>query len=240
MHDQDKLDTQARYRKRWLEFGYDPRTLGWNKDCQWVRFEAVFEGLRPEDFASILDVGCGFGDLLVYLRGGGWTGRYIGVDLVPELIDEARRLHTDDTLAEFACQDIAGFHPTQPVDLAVAIGAFNHKIVAGNLNFIGEAIEMMWGFSKRAVVCDFLSMFSDPERREPTLYYAEPGEILAIARHYSRRVMIHHAYMPFEFQVKIWHDDAFSAPTPVFTPYTNLARKQSEWREQVTRSKHNR
>jgi hypothetical protein len=38
------------YRKRWLEYGYDPRTLGWNKDCQWVRFEAAFEGVRPDEY----------------------------------------------------------------------------------------------------------------------------------------------------------------------------------------------
>ena len=63
MRDQDIAETQERYRKRWLEYGYDRRKYGWNKDCQWVRFEAAFEGLRPDEFGSVLDVGCGFGDL---------------------------------------------------------------------------------------------------------------------------------------------------------------------------------
>jgi hypothetical protein len=33
--------------------------------------------------------------------------------------------------------------------------------------------------------------------------------------------MIHHAYMPFEFQVKIWHRDGFGEGAPVFAPYVD-------------------
>jgi SAM-dependent methyltransferase len=227
MREQDIAETQARYQKRWVAYGYDPRTLGWNKDCQWVRFEAVLEGLRPDDFNSILDVGCGFGDLLIYLRHCGWKGRYVGVDLVPQLIDEARRVHSEDAGSEFVCADVAQFMSNQSFDLVVAIGMFNHRISQGNLEFIGETMEKMWTLSLRAVVCDFLCSSADPQRREPRLYYASVGEIFTLAARYSRRVMIHHAYMPFEFQVKIWHEDKFLVQEPVFAPYKELAHKQS-------------
>lgn len=227
MREQDIAETQERYRKRWLEYGYDPRTLGWNKDCQWVRFEAVFEGLRPDEFGSVLDVGCGFGDLLAYLRCRGWKGRYVGVDLVSELIEEGRRLHSADTGSEFVCADVAKFAPDQPCELVVAIGAFNHRLAQGNLDFIRETMEKMWAMSSRAMVCDFLSTSSDPQKRSSHLYYADPGEIFALAARHTRRVMLHHAYMPFEFQIKAWHDDRFTVAEPVFEPYSPLADKQS-------------
>ena len=230
MLEQDIADTQERYRKRWLEFGYDPRTLGWNKDCQWVRFEAIFEGLRPSEFGSVLDVGCGFGDLLAYLRCRGWKGRYIGVDLVTELIEEARRVHSADAASKFVCGDVAQFASGELCELVVAIGIFNHRLVQGNVDLIGETMEKMWAMSSRAMVCDFLSTSSDPQKRSSHLYYADPAEMLALARRHSRRVMLHHAYMPFEFQVKVWHDDHFIAAAPVFEPYAELARKQSELR----------
>jgi SAM-dependent methyltransferase len=230
MHEQDIAETKERYRKRWIEYGNDPRTLGWNKDCQWVRFEAVFEGLRPDEFGSVLDVGCGFGDLLSYLRWRGWKGRYVGIDLVSELIQEACRLHSQDAASEFVCADVARVSPDQRCELAVAIGAFNHRVVQGNVDFIKETMEKMWTLSSRAIACDFLSTSSDPERRAPNLYYADPVQIFAMAAHYSRRVMLHHAYMPFEFQIKAWHDDQFTIAEPVFAPYVALTHKQSQLR----------
>src|SRR5260370_22080559 len=119
MQDQDRKDLYERYRKRWEQYGFDSRTLGWNKDCQWVRFEAVFEGLREEDFASVLDVGCGFGDLLGYLRSKGWRGRYIGVDLMCQVIGEARKRHITDGAAEFFCGDMTRLDQSWRSDLAV-------------------------------------------------------------------------------------------------------------------------
>ncbi|MFB1486966.1 MULTISPECIES: trans-aconitate 2-methyltransferase [unclassified Thiocapsa] len=43
--------------------------------------------------ASLLDVGCGLGDLLGFLREHRVNLRYCGVDLLPEMVVEARRLY---------------------------------------------------------------------------------------------------------------------------------------------------
>jgi SAM-dependent methyltransferase len=231
MRDQDRNELCERYRKRWQQYGYDSRTLGWNKDCQWVRFEAVFEGLREADFASVLDVGCGFGDLLGYLRSKGWRGRYTGLDIVEELIGEARKRYSADRASEFYCGDISAFDRSLRSDLAVALGVFNHRLHQDNLEFVRETIEKMWHAAARVVVCDFLSTSSEEERRDQHLYYADPAQLYQLASGYSRRVMIHHAYMPFEFQVKIWHDDSFQQSAPVFAPYSSLASSQTEWRK---------
>jgi SAM-dependent methyltransferase len=228
MWEQDKAETTERYLARWRLYGYDPRTLGWNKDCQWVRFAAAFEGLQEDEYSSILDIGCGFGDLLQFLRLRGWAGRYIGVDLVPELIREAAARHANDPDAEFVSDDGESYAPAQPCDLAIAVGVFNHRVKQGNLDFIRAMVGRMWQSSSRVLVCDFLSTSSDVERRQPNLYYADPQEIFALASSYSRRIQLHHAYMPFEFQVKIWRDDSFTVAQPVFAPYSHMARGQKE------------
>jgi SAM-dependent methyltransferase len=226
MWEEDKAEVRERYRSRWQAYGYDPRTLGWMKDCQWVRFKAAFEGLAEEDFGSVLDVGCGFGDLLYYLRYHGWKGRYVGIDLVPELVHEAGVRHGDDSAAEFICGDVGTLTYAPPCDLAVAIGVFNHVVKQGNRDFIQATLDRMWALSARSIVCDFLSTSSDPDRRKSNLYYGDPADMYQVATRYSRRIMIHHAYMPFEFQLKIWHDDSFSLSEPVFSRYSDLARRQ--------------
>ena len=230
MLDRDRIAVQERYRKRWKEFGYDSRTLGWNKDCQWVRFEALIEGIRIEEIHSILDVGCGFGDLLTFLRDRGWRGRYTGIDLVREFTEAAEDLHRDDPGAQFICGDWQALPAGFKSDAAVAIGIFNHRVEQGNLSFVRETIAAMWDATDTLVICDFLSDSADADRRQDHLYYADPAELYRLASEYSRRSMIHHAYMPFEFQLKIWHDDRFEVSAPVFAPYRHLASAQTERR----------
>jgi cyclopropane fatty-acyl-phospholipid synthase-like methyltransferase len=230
MWKQDKVETQERYRERWLQYGYDSRSLGWTKDCQWVRFEAAFEGLRKEDFESVIDFGCGFGDLLDFLRVKEWKGTYTGVDLVDELVKEAAKHHALDNCAAFVCRDVEGFLPPTKAAMAVAIGVFNHRLHQDNLTFVRETISSMWEATTKVVVCDFLSTAADMDHRRLDLYYADPRQLYELATHFSRRVSLHHAYMPFEFQVKIWHEDSFSTSAPVFDPYADLAQGQTNWR----------
>lgn len=222
MWKQDIVETQERYKKRYQQFGYSPLTLGWKKDCQRVRFKAAFEGLRKDEYLSILDVGCGFGDLLAYLRSESWAGVYSGIDLVPELLLEARRRYFSLENVNFEYADITTRSCSGKVDAAIAIGIFNHKLHQNQLDFVTATLNAMWCASTRVVVCDFLSTASEPDRRRDDLFYADPREIYEIARCYSRRLTIHHAYMPFEFQVKIWHDDSYSVSKPVFLPYAEL------------------
>jgi SAM-dependent methyltransferase len=228
MWEQDRHDTLQRYRERWRQHGYDPKTLGWNKDCQWVRFHAALEGLSTEDFESVIDFGCGFGDFLGFLRAKHWNGRYTGIDVVDELIGEARRIHSEDTQATFVCSDMEHFSSSQKASMGLALGVFNHRLHQHNFEFVRQTIRSMWEATTHVVVCDFLSSFAEASRRRSDLFYADPREVYELASAYSRRISIGHAYMPFEFQVKIWHDDSFADAAPVFRPYSHLAHEQTK------------
>jgi SAM-dependent methyltransferase len=212
---QDREDTIARYRRRYAAFGYDPRTLGWNKGRQAVRFAAALEGIGL-GFQSILDVGCGFGDLFGFLSRQGWQGSYLGVDVVPELIEEGRRRYGPSG-ARFECRDITAEGRDETAEVGVAIGLFNHKLRGQNVTFIQETLSALWRHTSVALVADFLSATADRPRED--LYYAEPAELIRLAQRWSRRVVLHHGYMPFEFNIKIWHDDSFSVEAPVFEDY---------------------
>jgi 2-polyprenyl-3-methyl-5-hydroxy-6-metoxy-1,4-benzoquinol methylase len=218
MQEQDIAETQERYRKRWLQYGYHARTLGWNKGGQGVRFQAALEQIRAEECASILDVGCGFGDLLTYLRERGWAGTYTGIDIVSELIAEARRRHDSDAGADFLNAELTAVAP-QPADMVVSLGVFNHRLTEDSRSFVERMIEAMWRSCRQVMVCDFLSSSADADARQERLFYADAADVLKIAQRYSRRVVVHHGYMPFEFNVKVWRDDAYTAETPVFRPY---------------------
>ncbi|MGE3315787.1 MAG: class I SAM-dependent methyltransferase, partial [Planctomycetaceae bacterium] len=159
MLERDREETIARYRARYQQYGYDPKTLGWTKGRQHVRFAAALE-LIGEDFGSIIDVGCGFGDLFGYLKGIGWRGDYIGYDICPELLDEGRKRYGADG-AQFECLDFSTTPPQVLAQVAVSIGMFNHKLQGDNWEFVQSTLKAMRQTTSDAIVADFLSTTAD-------------------------------------------------------------------------------
>jgi SAM-dependent methyltransferase len=215
MFAEDVADAVRRYADRYAQHGYQPLTLGWTKGRQQLRFAAALEMLG-QSFDSVLDVGCGFGDLFGYLRGLGWRGRYLGVDLVPELLEEGRRRY-GPLGAHFERADLTATDVDFHADVAVAIGIFNHRLRQDNLAFLRQMLAAMWRHTTVAVTADFLSATAN--RRRDDLFYAPVGEVVQAGLALSKRVMLHHGYMPFEFNLTVWHDDSFTVETPVFKPY---------------------
>jgi SAM-dependent methyltransferase len=215
MLEEDRAQTRARYEARYREFGYDPLTLGWHKGRQRVRFAAALDAIGTQ-FGSLLDVGCGFGDLFGYLADRGWQGKYLGLDICPELLEEGRQRYGPRG-AQFECIDLSAEPLAFNADVAVGIGVFNHRLKGDNLEFITQMLHAMWAHTTQAIVIDFLSTTAD--RPKPDLFHADADEILRMALGYSKRVRLDHSYMPFEFQVTLWHDDSFSTDCPVFAPY---------------------
>lgn len=93
----------------------DPaRRVGWTNTLeQAVRFEVVRAIISPTD--SLVDLGCGSGALLTYLRDSGWQGHYTGIDTYPHPFRE-------DKDASWHRQDFTDLK-TLDADMIVALGA---------------------------------------------------------------------------------------------------------------------
>jgi len=73
-----------------------------------------------------LDVDCGFGDLFAYLKRQNTPVNYTGIDLSPELINKAKKLHPD---GNFFCGDIFDFSPAEnSFDYVLLSGALNEEL----------------------------------------------------------------------------------------------------------------
>jgi hypothetical protein len=69
-------------------------------------------------------------------------------------------------------------------------------------------LDMMARSARRGFAFNCLTAFSDPERMERRLYYADPGGMLdrCLAR-YGRHIALRHDYGLYEFTVLIRHTD---------------------------------
>jgi len=100
---------------------YDPETPRW--------FLSFLQGRLDYRAKTILDIGCGFGDLCRYVVETG-AARAVGVDVDCSRIEVARRYAeaagiTSQT--EFFCGDfVADFQPTDRFDIVLSLDAFEH------------------------------------------------------------------------------------------------------------------
>src|SRR5215208_5249676 len=110
----------ARYQEAFRQHGRSEAALLWTKNKQAVRFAALCRNISDSP-STVLDFGCGLGDLGVWLRDNRPAVSYLGADAVPEFIDDNRA-----TLPHLAFAHIAN-----PADLT---GTFDHIVCSGVFN----------------------------------------------------------------------------------------------------------
>jgi SAM-dependent methyltransferase len=226
MNSLDRQHYVKRYTTRYAEFGYDPRTLGWGKSGrQHIRFAALM-GLAKIPAGSVLDVGCGFGDLYGYLQRIGWEGRYVGVDIVPTLLDEAKKQYSgiDVRLCDISSQEI-----DEQFDYVVSSGIFNAQLQGESQEeYIAAMVERMLRLSRIGMAADFLTSFVD--YRQADAYHADPSAILELGIHIARRVVIRHDYLPYEFCVYLYKQSEITEDSRYAAELT-LSRAQNQANE---------
>lgn len=203
MNDEDIRITKERYSTRYQTFGYSPQTLGWGKHSrQSLRF-TILTGVGDLDGKSILDVGCGFGDLYNFLAHQGWTGNYVGIDFVSDLIDEAQ---TRLPNVEFISGDFEDWDFKKPFDYVLASGIFNFKLKhEDNWIYIMRMLERMLSLASKGVAVDFMTSWVDYQKE--LNFHTDPITLIQNIRRLTKRFVIRQDYMPYEFSLYLYHDD---------------------------------
>lgn len=199
MDEPERLKLIERYNERLKKYGYDPRTLGWLKGRQPIRFKILSE-IGDLSNCSILDVGCGFGDLYGFLMKKGLTIEYTGVDINPNLIEIARNIYPH---AQFEVKDFLEGNKGE-FDWVFSSGFFNFRL-PDNKSFIRTMLKKMFEMCKKGIAADFLSSYV--EFRNEDAYYTCPEDVFTFCRTLSRRVTLRHDYMPFEFCIYVYRND---------------------------------
>lgn len=206
----------AHYEQALATHGTTAKGVDWkDEDGQRLRHRQFLRLVEHDPEASILDLGCGYGDFLPFLRAHGHRGRYIGLDVAPAMVEAARRLHGEGADRAF----FLGTESPEPADYAIASGILN--VIRGAdaatwQAYVEGVIEGLARSSCRGFAFNMLSLNSDPERRRPDLHYADPAAMLAamIARH-GRHAAVLQDYGLWEFTLLVRHPSQTASPKPV-------------------------
>ena len=208
----DKERMTAMYRARLAEHGPSPQALGWTKGKQDLRFEVLLSPFVTEG-CRVLDVGCGLGDLIRKLSGNGHF-TYLGVDLVKEFIELARKQHEEED-TEFRAGEFLEMEFDEPFDIVVGSGIFNFALDGMDHEaYVKRMLARMLELSRKGVAVDFLSNRVNFE--EDHCAHTSPERALAAGLELTRSVRLRHDYMPFEFAMWLFKDDAYDEADTIF------------------------
>jgi len=193
----DKADIIDLYEERLKRYGVNVLTVGWkNAKQQRLRFKHLTNIKGFED-KSLLDVGCGFGDLYNYLRKQGLDVKYTGYDLSPKLIEIAKRKnsHLNFEVKDILSEEFGKF------DYIVTSGTLNKK-VSDNLSYATRMIETMFKHCRKGIAFNMFTTLVD--FKEDYLYYYSPDSMLKACRQMSRKVMMKHNYPLHDFTFQVY------------------------------------
>lgn len=182
-----------RYDDRLNRFGPTPKALGWrDRSQQELRF-AVLAEIADLHGASVLDVGCGFGDFFGFLEKRGVHVRYTGVDINPNLLAIARERYPD---GRFVQRDIMSERWGEQFDYVFESGVFNHKS-GENESFARQMISEMFRICRFGVGVNMMSSYVDYQ--DDHLYYFQPEEYFKYGKSISKYVVLRHDLPLYEF-----------------------------------------
>ncbi len=186
------LLTRSLYQKRIGKAENSPENessaqkVGWkSQENQKLTFQIATElkGIEWIEINSFLDVGCGYGTLIDYLRKHLYfTGKYTGIDIITEFIQEAEKLYGHDLRNQFITGDFLEQNwPPQRYDVVCSIGALSvnqdQPAPCGKLSkeYAQNLIQSMINLANYAIILHFSNYdkvtFELVERNQDMAFY---------------------------------------------------------------------
>jgi ubiquinone/menaquinone biosynthesis C-methylase UbiE len=184
---------------------YEPRiapeaesheVLDWfSAESQRARFLVLADHV-PLEGRSLLDVGCGLGDLWAFLNGRDIKVRYTGIDISPKMAAEASRRHPG---AEFIVGDpFADGLGDRRFDVAFCSGIFNLNL-GNNRLFLPTAVRALMDHVDEALVFNLLHQRTPGQTSDYA--YFDPDEVLSFLAQTGWQGCLIEDYLPNDFTV---------------------------------------
>lgn len=188
-------DLKEDYKKSLKEYGESPKALlWWDYRSMAIRFRELVKEV-PLDGKSVLDAGCGMGDLLPYLYAKSTSFRYLGADINEGFIEIAKKRYEGHN-----------FKVANP--FKEKVGEFDVVISSGVMNgnyddWLERRKEMIKAlFDQAGQVLSFnMAGGLRPIPNDSLIAYADAQEIFDFCKKLSPRVILRAHYLQKDFTI---------------------------------------
>ncbi len=168
------------YTERLKRYGEAVQALGWGSlESQQVRFRVLSE-IAGLSSGTILDFGCGMGDLYDFL---GRPADYTGYDCHRGMLEAARQRYP---FARFVDKPVEA-------DYVLASGVLNLD------RTWRDTLVQMWDLCHMGLAVNFTSELA--EKKNPEILYFNPFTVAAFVSTLTKRFVLHHAYRENDFTI---------------------------------------
>ena len=194
-------DNPDGYRKTLEKYSLSPKALQWNSwESQARRIREIIKDINFED-KSVLDVGCGFADLIPFIASKVQTFSYTGVDIVPEFIEFTKAKYPE---YQFVTLDYFSHPLPEKFDIVITSGTLNNN----SENALQERklnIRTLFDQAKEAMAFNMAGNHPQPENLpEKRVFYADSLEILEFCFSLTSKVIFRHNYHDKDFTVVLF------------------------------------
>lgn len=181
-------------------YGHDPRSCDYgNTTSQLTKFRVLAEAMDLRG-KRVLDVGCGFADFARYLSQLYGDLEYVGIDISPRMIEEARRIHP---MLDLRRANVLDGGLEGDFDFVTANGIF-YLLDEPEFQRMQLLIRRMFDLAIKAVA--FTSLSTWAPTKEPGEFQADPIETLAFCRTLTPWVVLRHDYLPHDFAIYMYKE----------------------------------
>ncbi|BDY12851.1 class I SAM-dependent methyltransferase [Hydrogenimonas cancrithermarum] len=186
-----RIDQSLFYIRSIERHGFNARGVAWSDEMrQRRRFTMLLKQIKDIRNRTVVDAGCGFGDLYLHMREKSLLPkRYIGIDMLDVMVEEARKRTGRNILRRNMLKD-----PLPEADWYLASGSFNLLTRFETLLAIKRCLDA----ANRGIVFNLL----EGKERDGTFNHWLPREIEKACRPFGR-VTLYEGYLEGDFTVRI-------------------------------------
>jgi SAM-dependent methyltransferase len=170
-------------------------SVNWgSKSSQEKRFEILADISTDFFNSSILDVGCGLGHFVDFLKIRNFQGSYLGIDIIREMIEKAKIRHPE---LEFETKDISSFLE-ESYDYVVMSGIFAYA----NIVILQENVQHAFKVCSKGLAFNSLSLWAT--QKEENEFYADPIATLGFCSKLTKNIVLRHDYLSHDFTIYMY------------------------------------
>lgn len=189
-------------------YGASSQAVLWDDpQTQYLRFAELIKDLDlNDDGKTLLDMGCGNGELYKFLNFMGFRGKYVGYDINEKLIAQAR--------GRFEGIDVRNVNiMTDETDQK-----FDYVLLSGLFNVdVGQTADWAYTFLRRMyALCGGIMVFNmvstHVNYRDEGTFYMDPAEVLSFCiDNLSKRTTLAHHNLPYNYTVTVYRNEAWAS-----------------------------
>lgn len=192
-------DLQSHYKNLFIRHGDSPEAVQYTSlESQERRFEFLVE-IGDLNGKSILDFGCGTGQLYAYLQSRGIAVKYFGIEIVDEFITLCQSKYPSQHFGKI--DDFSG----QTFDYVFVSGVFNN-LTKNNQEFYQSTLKTLFEMTRLGLAFNMMSAYVDYQ--DPGLFYEYPENVFGfLKKEITPYVALRNDYevkpgvIPFDFTV---------------------------------------